>query len=120
MRVVSICLSIYLSIHLSIDLSIYPSEVGGGTAGCLEQVDEAIMAGLCGNGAHESPEACDDNNTVAGDGCGATCEVECGYTCTQPLLDGPSVCEPSCGNGVVKDSNPDRNPYPNPSPKPEP
>ena len=73
---------------------------GGGTEGCLEQMDGAVTAGMCGNGARESPEECDDGGTAAGDGCGATCEVECGYTCTRPL-DGPSVCAPSCGNGVV-------------------
>ena len=74
---------------------------GGGTAGCLEQVDEAVAGGMCGNGAHEPPEACDDGGTAAGDGCGATCKVECGYTCSRPL-DGPSVCAPGCGDGVVE------------------
>ena len=37
---------------------------GGGTAGCLEQVDEAVAGGMCGNGAHEPPEACDDGGTT--------------------------------------------------------
>jgi cysteine-rich repeat protein len=31
---------------------------------------------VCGNGAAESGEQCDDNNTVAGDGCSATCTIE--------------------------------------------
>ena len=59
-----------------------------------------ITATTCGDGIVDVGEECDDGGTAAGDGCGATCEVECGYTCTRPL-DGPSVCAPSCGNGVV-------------------
>ena len=30
----------------------------------------------CGNGAIEPTEACDDGNTISGDGCSAACEVE--------------------------------------------
>ncbi len=31
---------------------------------------------LCGNGALEAPEQCDDSNTTAADGCSATCQFE--------------------------------------------
>lgn len=30
----------------------------------------------CGDGLVDPPEQCDDSNTVAGDGCGATCQIE--------------------------------------------
>mmetsp|Transcript_5603 Transcript_5603/g.6335 ORF Transcript_5603/g.6335 Transcript_5603/m.6335 type:complete len:80 (+) Transcript_5603:531-770(+) len=34
----------------------------------------------CGDGLRVCPEACDDGNTVGGDGCSANCVVEHGYT----------------------------------------
>jgi len=49
-------------------------EAGG--QGCLEEVAEAVTAATCGNGAHESPEACDDGGLAPGDGCDASCAVE--------------------------------------------
>jgi cysteine-rich repeat protein len=38
---------------------------------------------VCGDGRASSPpiEACDDGNTINGDGCSDTCTVESGYTC---------------------------------------
>jgi cysteine-rich repeat protein len=33
---------------------------------------------VCGNGVVETGETCDDGNTVSGDGCSATCQVETG------------------------------------------
>lgn len=36
---------------------------------------------VCGNGAVESGEACDDGNTADGDGCSAACAVESGWSC---------------------------------------
>ena len=38
-----------------------------------------INAGLCGNGRIEPGEECDDGNTVSGDGCSASCQVEPGW-----------------------------------------
>ncbi len=46
------------------------------------------QSSVCGNGVVESGEQCDDDNTVNGDGCSASCQVE------PPL--------PVCGNGVVE------------------
>lgn len=43
---------------------------------------------VCGDGSVDAPEACDDANTDAGDGCSATCTVESNYLCTGS----PSVC----------------------------
>jgi fibro-slime domain-containing protein len=36
----------------------------------------------CGNGNVEQGEQCDDGNTVSGDGCSATCQLEQGFTCS--------------------------------------
>ena len=46
---------------------------------------------MCGNGAIEAGEACDDGNTAAGDGCNATCQIEGCFQCSGQ----PSVC--TCG-----------------------
>jgi cysteine-rich repeat protein len=51
----------------------------------------------CGNGIKEQNEACDDGNTVNGDGCSAMCQVEPGFQC----VGAPSVCATVCGDGVI-------------------
>ncbi len=51
---------------------------------------------VCGNGALEAGEACDDGNTAASDGCSATCQVEAGWSCP-----GGSSCAPVCGDGIL-------------------
>ncbi len=43
--------------------------------------------------------ACDDNNTVNGDGCNSTCFIEPGYACITGVNDGPDVCSEICGDG---------------------
>ena len=45
----------------------------------------------CGNGGIEGNEQCDDQNTRAGDGCSASCQIESGWTCSGQ----PSICERS-------------------------
>lgn len=68
-------------------------------------------APACGNGKLEASEACDDDNTDAGDGCDAMCAVETGFDCSGE----PSVCTTVCGDGIVAgaeacdDSNTDSN-----------
>ncbi len=57
---------------------------------------------VCGDGAIEGGEACDDGNRADGDGCNMSCQVEPGWTC----IDEPSVCTeipvaPICGDGIV-------------------
>ncbi|MGI9610006.1 MAG: M4 family metallopeptidase, partial [Acidimicrobiia bacterium] len=39
---------------------------------------------ICGDGALDLGEMCDDGNTDNGDGCSATCGVESGWLCTDP------------------------------------
>ncbi len=47
----------------------------GGSGGDFE-LDVDVQTAVCGNGKAEFPEACDDGNTTAGDGCSATCLLE--------------------------------------------
>ncbi len=55
----------------------------------------------CGDGMVERLEACDDGNTVDGDGCSADCSaLEVGFTCEEDAA-GMTVCVEACGNGFV-------------------
>jgi cysteine-rich repeat protein len=52
-------------------------------------------AAPCGDGTAVMPEACDDGNTVDGDGCSATCAVEQGWACAGVH----SKCAATCSDG---------------------
>jgi cysteine-rich repeat protein len=52
----------------------------------LSAVVPALAAAECGNALLNVGEGCDDGNSVGGDGCSATCEVEPGYGCSTPSL----------------------------------
>jgi len=54
----------------------------------------------CGDGLLLGNEQCDDGNAVSGDGCSSTCQIEPGYTCSQPPL-GDTMVVPM----VVRDFN---------------
>jgi cysteine-rich repeat protein len=57
---------------------------------------------LCGNRKVEPTETCDDGNTVAGDGCDASCQIEPGFACAgDPLMPSLSLCA-APGNGRVE------------------
>lgn len=58
--------------------------MGGLPSGCVS---------VCGNGIVEDGEMCDDGNSVNGDGCSVTCEIDTGACC--------SVCR----GGVVGDTS---------------
>ncbi|MCE9672855.1 Ig-like domain-containing protein [Myxococcus stipitatus] len=62
-----------------------------GTVLALYLVDavETSLRAVCGDGAIDGSELCDDGNPRSGDGCSSTCEVEPGYTCTGE----PSICD---------------------------
>ena len=55
---------------------------------------------ICGDGLVLGSEQCDDGNAVSGDGCSSTCQIEAGFTCTQPAL-GDTMQVPM----VVRDFN---------------
>jgi fibro-slime domain-containing protein len=55
---------------------------------------------ICGDGILQSPEQCDDGNTISGDGCSSTCMVETGYVCHVPA----KPCVPDCGDGIITGS----------------
>ncbi|MGK0359763.1 MAG: cysteine-rich repeat protein [Bradymonadia bacterium] len=79
---------------------------GAGGVNCAERP-------TCGDGRIQAAEACDDGNQIAGDGCGATCDVECG----NGRIDGAEACDDAnrlrgdgcdavcrlerCGNGTI-------------------
>ncbi|RHY76573.1 hypothetical protein DYB34_008066 [Aphanomyces astaci] len=62
--------------------------------GCVNCKKVEIPPTRCGDGYTDAGETCDDGNTVSGDGCSATCQVESGYVCNG------RVCQGLCGNGV--------------------
>ncbi len=53
-----------------------------------------VYCPYCGDGFVDGTEACDDGNEIAGDGCNASCIVECGWRCENDpsTPDGPQVC----------------------------
>ncbi len=54
----------------------------------------------CGDGTLTSDEACDDGNTMSGDGCVANClQVERGFSCPNPGQ--PCRAIARCGDGIV-------------------
>jgi MYXO-CTERM domain-containing protein len=58
---------------------------------------EGSYTSLCGNGALDAGESCDDGGVFGGDGCSETCEVEDGWSCAGE----PSDCALLCGDGTV-------------------
>jgi fibro-slime domain-containing protein len=52
----------------------------------------------CGDGKVMGAETCDDTNTTAGDGCGATCLSEPGWKCATA---GRRCAAAACGDGIL-------------------
>ena len=58
-------------------------------------------APTCGDGRiDQADEQCDDGNTVSGDGCSSTCQIEPGWECAVPNT--PCTKIPRCGDGVLQ------------------
>ena len=57
-----------------------------------------IPCPVCGNGALEVGEQCDDGNTTSGDGCDGACTIETGWTCASP----GQACQALCGDGLLR------------------
>jgi fibro-slime domain-containing protein len=84
-----------------------PSPDGTGTGGKSGDIDidppdldPTPTAPGCGNGELADHEACDDGNSVSGDGCVSDCAlVEQGYECLEPGV--PCVRTQLCGDALV-------------------
>ncbi len=63
---------------------------GGETAMVRIQLHAVVVEGVCGDGALDADEQCDDGGTADGDGCSATCR-------TEPVLAGIAVGGESLG-----------------------
>jgi fibro-slime domain-containing protein len=75
---------------------------GGGTGGGLIGLPPGPG---CGDGVLTEDEACDDNNSMDGDGCAANClAVDDGYSCNPPGQPCHKIAR--CGDGVVASSEP--------------
>src|SRR5262249_15233996 len=61
---------------------------GGGTDGGGTDGGDGGMMPVCGDGIVDMTEPCDDGNTMSGDGCSSTCQIETGFTC----MGMPSQC----------------------------
>jgi cysteine-rich repeat protein len=56
-------------------------ESWGNPMGLDAAFDVRIDRSICGNGVLEGSELCDDGNTMGGDGCSATCQIQSGFLC---------------------------------------
>ncbi len=54
----------------------------------------------CGDGVLGDNEECDDGNAMGGDGCSPECRRETGFECFNADKSTPSVCRPTCGDGI--------------------
>jgi fibro-slime domain-containing protein len=74
---------------------------GGSVSVCMGSDcpgDDSYATGVCGNGELTDDEACDDGNSVDGDGCSADClAVDPGYSCSPPGV--PCHVVALCGDG---------------------
>jgi cysteine-rich repeat protein len=63
-----------------------------------------VCAPTCGDGIRVTgrvfAEACDDNNTISGDGCSGDCAVEPGYKCAGGTTKRKDSCATVCGDGL--------------------
>lgn len=76
-----------------IDVGCCDTAWGQGCAYIAENDCGACAANaVCGNGALESGEQCDDGNTTGGDGCSANCVIEVA-TCGNGVLEGNEECD---------------------------
>ncbi len=62
------------------------SSGSGGSGGSSSTTTTGSGGPVCGDGTKDPSEACDDGNTVAGDGCSPMCEIEDPDTCPGPTI----------------------------------
>jgi fibro-slime domain-containing protein len=77
-----------------------PGEECNGPSCELAGGGQGVTPPGCGDGTLTNDEACDDNNTTAGDGCAANClSTEPGFSCASAGQ--PCVRIARCGDGLV-------------------
>jgi cysteine-rich repeat protein len=87
--------------------------VTDGSCSDFATIQVSCVAVLCGNGALDPNETCDDGNLVSGDGCPSDCSLVCGdnvveegETCDDGNTAGgdncPADCTQVCGDGVLE------------------
>lgn len=90
--------------------------VAAALAACVQIIGIDDIPKTCGDGFVSPGEACDDGNTVSGDGCNATCASN--ETCGNGVRDPNEICDnggnspecnanctvPVCGDGFVNDA----------------
>ncbi|MBT8421963.1 MAG: hypothetical protein KJP03_02495, partial [Gammaproteobacteria bacterium] len=69
--------STYNEFSVNADARVLKALIGVGDRGV------ASRGGICGNSLPDLGESCDDGNTIPGDGCSATCQIEDGAVCTE-------------------------------------
>ena len=81
----------------------HPGGAGGGVSFSLPPTPDAGIdrpgGGNCGDGIIERIEECDDGNTVSGDGCSVSCQIEANWSC--PDQGQPCINLAVCGNGIL-------------------
>ena len=73
---------------------------GGWSSWSVWSADLFTLA-VCGDGARQGQEECDDSNTVADDGC-TMCRVDVDFACA--VASGGDICSNGCRNGTKEDS----------------
>jgi fibro-slime domain-containing protein len=64
--------------------------------------ESCVEAAVCGDGIIETGETCDDGNSVPGDGCSGTCQIEPGYACPNPGKPCVFTGQGLCGDGKIE------------------
>ena len=71
---------------------------GTGVTQSFKETPKVPIKAFCGDMLVLLGEACDDGNTLNGDGCSSACKIETGYKCTSAQ---PSECWSTCGDGGI-------------------
>uniref|UniRef100_A0A7S0F111 LNR domain-containing protein n=1 Tax=Hanusia phi TaxID=3032 RepID=A0A7S0F111_9CRYP len=61
--------------------------------------DLTTCSSICGDGIKTMMDECDDGNRLNGDGCSGECTIEVHFTCVE--RDRKSVCNETCGDGIL-------------------
>jgi cysteine-rich repeat protein len=82
-----LCNTMRTSILTAAILGLFAVGCAGELSGTGDDGGDDVQPGICGDGALNSGEACDDGNTTAGDGCSASCANESAVPRVQVAMD---------------------------------